>query len=133
EQGSQENILFYAVPTNYYNKTGSLDNHFFNYKGGTKKTISFLEAIKSLNPNFRIFKTTLELSLGSTKSILVHKTTQNTKENILLLAITKTEANNLLNQSNATILGRSFSKYHIRTFKLVLQSSLSRSLDFKPY
>lgn len=133
EQGSQENILFYNVSTNYFNKTGSLDTRFFNYKGGTKNTTSFLNAIRSLNPNFKIFKTTIELSSGLIKSLLVHKTTQNTKENILLLAITKTESNNLLGQSNAPISGRNFSSYHIKTFKLVLQSPLSRSIDFKPY
>lgn len=133
EQPTQDNILFYAIPTSYYNKIGSADSRFFNYKGGTKKETSFLATIQSFNPNFQIFKTTIEVSAGVVKSLLVHFTQRKAKDNILLLGITQSEWNNLITQSSNPISGRNFSDFHLKNFKLSLQSPLTRSIDFKPY
>ncbi|ASK29957.1 hypothetical protein CEY12_07480 [Chryseobacterium sp. T16E-39] len=128
-----DNVLLYAVPNYYFNKTGSADSHFFNYKGGRSSSNTFFDEIKKFDPKFYVSRTTVEMTPGVFKNLITHNSGKGVKENILLLTVTKTEWNTLLNQTNTPVGGKQFSNFHIKVCKLVRQGGLQKSIDFKPY
>lgn len=121
-------VLFYAVPRNYFRKTGSADTNFFNYKGGTNNNDSFIKQIQKSVPDFEVVVGNLQITTGNFIATLSTPVNNRPKPNILLLGITQNELNTLT-VAAASVL----SSYHIQMFKLIPQGNWQRDLDYEVY
>lgn len=128
-----DNVLLYALPKYYYEKTGNLDTNFLNVQGGTSSTIDFFSAIRKIIPTFYVYKSSFEQPANQINNLLIHSTDSKVKENIWVLALKKSEWINLMQQTEVPISSRNFSNYHLKMCRLLLQAPLSRSIDYKPY
>lgn len=123
-----DRIMFYSVPRYYFQKTGTRDTSFFNYKGATNNDESFIGTLQKRITNFVIEKFTLQPTSGQFIATLSYPETTVSKENLVLLGMSKTEL-----QSLQSIAASQLSPYHIQLIKLLPQGNRQRDEDYEVY
>lgn len=121
-----DNVIHYAVPKSYYKNTGIKDTNSFSNIGGTNNKKSFLNVLKERIPNFNIEK--FNLDIGVPTAILGYPENTASKENLLILGISRVEFDQLLSAANALL-----SPLHTKMMKLTPQGNRLRDSSYQSY
>jgi hypothetical protein len=121
-----DNVIHYALPYSYYKNTGVKDTNSFNNVGGTNNKKSFLSVLKERVPDFRIEK--FNLDIGIPTAILGYSENTVSKENLLILGMSRSEFDQLKNAANMLL-----SPYHQQMIKLLPQGNRLRDFSYQSY
>jgi hypothetical protein len=116
-----DRVIFFAVPTDIYKKTGKAKQLFKRLLGGTSYKESFIDEVKRYFPTLSLEKKELILSTTLTKHYLRFEdgsllaVNDDVKENFFALAMTRNEYDGLVNAANSIGLNQ---EYHYPTLSV---------------
>ncbi|MGL5889321.1 MAG: hypothetical protein ACRC3B_05515, partial [Bacteroidia bacterium] len=120
-----DRVIFFAVPTDIYRKTGKATRLFKRLLGGTSYKDSFLDEVKRYFPTLSLEKKELILSTNITKHYLRFEDgsllaiNDDVKENFFALAMTRNEYDGLVNAATSIGLNQ---EYHYPTLSVAQYS-----------
>lgn len=130
-----DSVLFYIFPKNYYQKAGVSDTKFFNYKGGKSDNSSLIDYLKKRNPRAEILRSSINLTAGTRYLLSFNSSLYIRNEGFMILAMKKSEFQQLESLTNPSSPPNQsdFSTYHIKIFKLISPTTISRDNDGEIY